>query len=84
MSQGSRINQTASFADSRINQSGTLTEQEKSQSEDALEAAFSIIAGSAFVFNLMFCVVLLKKRAMLRKPHNTLLFNLAITDLLTG
>ena len=54
------------------------------QSEPALRVAFSMIAGSAFVLNLMFCVVLLKKRAMMKKPYNTLLFNLAITDLFTG
>ena len=55
-----------------------------SQSQDALEVAFSIIASCAFVFNLAFCAVLLKKHAMLKKPHNSLLFNLAVTDLLTG
>lgn len=54
------------------------------QSETALRVAFSMIAGSAFVLNLMFCVVLLKKPAMMKKPYNTLLFNLAITDLFTG
>lgn len=82
---GSRINQSTAFPEQEANQSGgALTKQGDSQSEDVLGAAFSIIAGSAFVFNLAFCVVLLKKRAMLRKPHNTLLFNLAITDLLTG
>lgn len=64
------------------NQSDVSTEA--IQSEPVLRAAFSIIAGSAFVFNLMFCVVLLKKPAMMKKPYNTLLFNLAITDLFTG
>ena len=66
------------------NLSGGGTGQGASQSQNALEVAFSIIASCAFVFNLAFCVVLLKKRAMLKKPHNSLLFNLALTDLLTG
>ncbi|XP_073240302.1 apelin receptor B-like [Porites lutea] len=66
------------------NLSGGDTGQGASQSQNALEVAFSIIASCAFVFNLAFCVVLLKKRAMLKKPHNSLLFNLALTDLLTG
>lgn len=64
------------------NQSDVFTEA--IQSEPVLRVAFSMIAGSAFVFNLMFCVVLLKKPAMMKKPYNTLLFNLAITDLFTG
>lgn len=64
------------------NQSNSYTEA--IQSQTVLEVAFSIIAGSAFVFNLMFCVVLLKKPAMMKKLYNTLLFNLAITDLLAG
>ena len=66
------------------NLSGGGTGQGAGQSQNALEVAFSIIASCAFVFNLAFCVVLLKKRAMLKKPHNSLLFNLALTDLLTG
>ncbi|KAL9984174.1 hypothetical protein ACROYT_G006443 [Oculina patagonica] len=64
------------------NQSHVFTEV--IQSEPVLRVAFSMIAGSAFVFNLMFCVVLLKKPAMMKKPYNTLLFNLAITDLFTA
>jgi len=79
-----RINQSTAFPEPEPNQSCLFTEKADSQSEDILEVTFSIIAGSAFVFNLAFCAVLLKKRAMLRMPHNTLLFNLAITDLLTG
>lgn len=40
------------------NQSHAVTKAD--QSETVLQVAFSIIAGSAFVLNLMFCVVLLK------------------------
>lgn len=70
-------------------QSNVLSNQPKpsvetSQSETVLEVTFSVIASLAFVLNFMFCVVLLKKPSLMRKPHNFLLFNLAITDLLTG
>ncbi|XP_068710362.1 G-protein coupled receptor 83-like [Montipora foliosa] len=81
---GSRINQSEIFSGQENNQPSTFTEQRGILSENALEVAFSVIAGSAFMLNFMFCLVLVKKREMLRKPHNTLLFNLAITDLLTG
>lgn len=54
------------------------------QLETVLQVAFNIIAGSAFVLNLMFCSVLLKELSMMKKPYNTLLFNLAVTDLITG
>ena len=45
---------------------------------------FGVIAASSFVFNLLFCIVLLRKPSMLRKPHNILLFSLAVADMLTG
>ena len=76
--------QSELFAKQETNLSGDGTDQGASQSQKALEVSFSIIASCAFVFNLAFCLVLLKKRAMLKKPHNSLLFNLAVTDLLTG
>ena len=76
--------QSELFAKQETNLSGGGTDQGARQSQNVLEVAFSIIASCAFVFNLAFCVVLLKKRAMLKKPHNSLLFNLAVTDLLTG
>ena len=80
----SRIIQSDAFTEQNAIQWSEFTEQGDSQSQNVLQAVFGIIAGSAFVFNAMFCVVLLKKRTMLKKPHNSLLFNLAITDLLTG
>ena len=76
--------QSEMFAKQVTNLSGGRSDQGASKSQSALEVAFSIIASCAFVFNLAFCVVLLRKRAMLKKPHNSLLFNLAVTDLLTG
>ena len=81
---GSRINQSEILSGQENNQPNTFTEQRGILLENVLEVAFSVIAGSAFMLNFMFCLVLVKKREMLRKPHNSLLFNLAITDLLTG
>lgn len=49
-----------------------------------LQIAFGFIAVASFSFNLMFCVMLLKKFSMLKKPHNILLFSLAVVDMLTG
>lgn len=49
-----------------------------------LQVAFSLIAGASFSFNLLFCVMLLRNRAWLKKSHNVLLFSLAVVDMLTG
>ena len=45
---------------------------------------FSVIAAASFFFNLLFCIVLVKKPSMLKKSHNILLFSLAVVDMLTG
>jgi len=50
----------------------------------ALQVAFSLIASASFFFNLLFCVMLLRNHAMLKKSHNVLLFSLAVVDMLTG
>lgn len=42
------------------------------------------IATFSFIGNLLLCVVILKRRSMLTKPYNVLIFNLAVTDMLTG
>ena len=49
-----------------------------------LQIAFSLIAGASFSFNLLFCVMLLTKFSLLKKPHNILLFSLAVGDGLIG
>lgn len=49
-----------------------------------LQVAFSLIASASFSFNLLFCVMLLRNRAWLKKSHNILLFSLAVVDMLTG
>ena len=55
----------------------------KSQ-DTTLNVTFWVIAALSFTSNLLFCIVLLRKRSMLRKAHNILLFSLAVVDLLTG
>ena len=50
----------------------------------AREIMFGIIAALSFLLNFLFCVIMMRKPAMLKRPHNILLFSLAITDLLTG
>ncbi|XP_078368790.1 cannabinoid receptor 1-like [Oculina patagonica] len=50
----------------------------------AKESVFGIIAALSFLLNFLFCLIMMRKSAMLKRPHNILLFSLAITDLLTG
>ncbi|XP_078359264.1 galanin receptor 2a-like [Oculina patagonica] len=52
--------------------------------DTAIQVSFCVIAVASFTFNLLFCIVLLRKPSMLRKPHNILLFSLAVVDMLTG
>ena len=52
--------------------------------DPALHVTFCVIAVISFTFNLLFCIVLLRKRSMLKKAHNILLFSLAVVDMLTG
>ena len=49
-----------------------------------LQVLFCLIAAASFLFNLLFCIVLVKKPAMLKKQHNIFLFSLAVADMLTG
>lgn len=50
----------------------------------AKEVIYGVIAALSFLLNFLFCVMMMRKPAMLKRPHNILLFSLAITDLLTG
>lgn len=49
-----------------------------------IAAVCGLIAFFSFFGNLLLCIVLLKRRSMLTKPYNVLIFNLAVTDMLTG
>ena len=48
------------------------------------EVIYGVIAVLSFLLNLLFCMILVKRPKKLKRPHNILLFTLAITDLLTG
>ena len=50
----------------------------------ALQVVFGIIAFLSFFGNLLFCVVLLRKRCLLKKAYNISLLVLAVTDMVTG
>ena len=50
----------------------------------AREVIYGVIAALSFLLNFLFAVIMIRKPAMLKRPHNILLFSLAITDLLTG
>lgn len=49
-----------------------------------MTAVCGFIALFSFTGNLLLCIVILKRRSMLTKPYNVLIFNLAVTDMLTG
>ena len=50
----------------------------------AIRVVYGVIAALAFLLNFLFCVILIRKPALLKQAHNFLLLSLAITDLLTG
>ena len=50
----------------------------------AIGVMYGVIAALSFLLNLLFSVIMIRKPTMLKRPHNILLFSLAITDLLTG
>lgn len=60
-----------------------LNNEENIQTK-ARETMFGVIAALSFLLNFLFCVTMMRKPAMFKRPHNILLFSLAITDLLTG
>ncbi|XP_068710371.1 blue-sensitive opsin-like [Montipora foliosa] len=72
----------------RNNSNPTLTFDSKPTSNKDLEIGlhvlFGLIAAASFLSNLFFCVVLVTKRSLLKKPHNIVLFSLAVADMLTG
>lgn len=49
-----------------------------------LQAVFGLIAFLSIFGNLFFCVVLLRKRCLLKKAYNILLIVLAMTDMVKG
>ena len=50
----------------------------------AREVIYGVIAALSFLLSFLFAVIMIRKPTILKRPHNILLFSLAITDLLTG
>lgn len=49
-----------------------------------MKTSFGIIASLSFFGNLLLCLVIFRKRSMLKMPYNILIGSLAVTDMLTG
>ena len=49
-----------------------------------MRVLFGVVAGLSVVGNSLLCIVMLRRRTMLSKTYNILIFNLAIADMLTG
>ena len=69
---------------SRNGVSTSAFDDQSLQAEARKAGMFGLIAVLSFLLNSLFCVIMMKKPTMLKRPHNILLFSLAITDLLTG
>lgn len=84
----SKMDTQGTFAPLRNNSSNGLStpalEDDSLQVEAREAGMFGLIAALSFLLNSLFCLIMMKKPAMLKRPHNILLFSLAITDLLTG
>ena len=82
----SKMDSQSTFSPLRNNSShGLSTPALDDHSRETRESGmFGVIATLSFLLNSLFCVIMMKKPAMLKRPHNILLFSLAITDLLTG
>jgi len=84
----SKMDTQSTFSPLRNNSSNGVSTpalDDHSLQAEAREAAmFGLIAVLSFLLNSLFCVIMMKKPTMLKRPRNILLFSLAITDLLTG
>ena len=49
-----------------------------------MRVLFGVVAGLSVVGNMLLCIVMIRRRAMLGKTYNILIFNLAVADMLTG
>jgi len=67
-----------------VSSNGPLTTTEGDQSSRAREVVYGVIAALSFLLNSLFCVVMIRRPTMMKRPHNILLFTLALADLLTG
>ena len=84
----SKMDALSTFSPRRDNSSNELStpalDDQSVQPEAGEAGMFGLIAALSFSLNSLFCVIMMRKSAILKRPHNILLFSLAITDLLTG
>ena len=67
-----------------ISSEGLSTSTADAPYAKARGVTYGMIAALAFLLNFLFAVIMIRKPALLKRPHNILLLSLAITDLLTG
>ena len=84
----SKMDAQSTFSPRRNNSSNGMSTpalDDHSLQAGAIKAGmFGFIAALSFLLNSLFCSIMMRKPVMLKRPHNILLFSLAITDLLTG
>ena len=62
----------------------TVNQSSRHQATEVQEVIYGVTSALSFLLNVLFCVVMIRRPEKLKRPHNILLFTLAITDLLTG
>ena len=62
----------------------TGNQSSRDQATEVQEVIYGVTSALSFLLNVLFCVVIIRRPEQLKRPHNILLFTLAITDLLTG
>lgn len=53
-------------------------------SREILKIVYTTIAIVSFTGNVLLCVIVLRKKMMLKRSYNVLILNLAVADALTG
>ena len=83
-----KMNAQSTFSPLRNNSSNGMStpalDDHGPQAEARDAGMFGLIAALSFLLNSLFCVIMMKKPAILKRPYNILLFSLEITDLLTA
>lgn len=77
-------NLSVPIVNSTQNNSSVDDFEKNSMQSVAIRTTFGLIAALSVLGNLLLCIVMVRKRSMLRKAYNVLIFNLAVADTLTG
>ena len=75
---------TAQMGNVLSNGPSTTMDGDQSSQVLAREVVYGAIAALSFLLNSLFCVVMMRRPTMMKRPHNIPLFTLALADLLTG